>query len=385
MRSMEEIIKNPIRGDIVKSVYLGLKRKSNGKYVWIDCPMCGDFRWVRFESFQILRRCRKCGLAKKKSRYRNIVELYEDDIYKKYIEDNKDILNKFNLKYNELEDEDEYYKLKYPKNGDIIVDKYLGKNVTSKYIWIKCPNCGNYNWKLNTQKEKNINKCKQCCKSISERNLSLLSGKRKDIYSINALGKYKVISKSDIPKENDKIRGDEIGKNHKKIYIWEKCLSCGKFRWVIINNRSRYKYCPACMYQHNKGKTMGRHNYWKGGRIISHGYILVLLRKDNPYYAMRNHMGYILEHRLIMAQYLGRCLESWEVVHHKNRIKNDNRIENLELIDSPLKHNSYTIMQKEIDKLKLKVNNLETKLKLAEWRIKELENVPQNTNIQNGG
>jgi hypothetical protein len=58
------------------------------------------------------------------------------------------------------------------------------------------------------------------------------------------------------------------------------------------------------------------------------GYILVYL-PDHPF-AYSD--GYMLEHRLVMEKHIGRYLKAYEVVHHINCKKDDNRIENLQLL-----------------------------------------------------
>jgi hypothetical protein len=70
-----------------------------------------------------------------------------------------------------------------------------------------------------------------------------------------------------------------------------------------------------------------RYNFSKDGKIFSsHGY--VLLRSNHP----KAHKGWYYEHRLVMEKRLGRLLKTYELIHHKNGIITDNRIENLELI-----------------------------------------------------
>lgn len=84
-----------------------------------------------------------------------------------------------------------------------------------------------------------------------------------------------------------------------------------------------------------------RNGMWKGGRVYHKKGYVALKADDHPY---RNNAGYVLEHRLVMEKAIGRYLKLDEDVHHINGIKDDNRIENLQIILHSA-HSSYTRSQ----------------------------------------
>lgn len=69
--------------------------------------------------------------------------------------------------------------------------------------------------------------------------------------------------------------------------------------------------------------------------IGQEGYALVQAPEGHPHARAD---GSILEHRLVMEKQLGRYLEDWELVHHKNGTRAQNDPDNLVLLDGRKRH-----------------------------------------------
>ena len=82
-------------------------------------------------------------------------------------------------------------------------------------------------------------------------------------------------------------------------------------------------------------KHGAEHSAWKGGRTTNLGYVLI--RTPGHPYGLK-HKGYVPEQRLVMEAHLGRYLTATERVHHLNRDRADNRLENLVLTVNQAEH-----------------------------------------------
>ena len=114
--------------------------------------------------------------------------------------------------------------------------------------------------------------------------------------------------------------------------------------WTCKKKFSKYYWKKTlrtfCSWQCSvKGRT-GKNNYFfKTGKSKMGGYIylaICLLNEEEQNLAKQmttaRRANLVAEHRLVVAKFLNRPLRNNEIVHHKNQKRDDNRLENLELI-----------------------------------------------------
>lgn len=95
------------------------------------------------------------------------------------------------------------------------------------------------------------------------------------------------------------------------------------------------RYVGYCNAHYLRWKKYGDANFYvrKASKVgdtrkNNFGYVLQY-QPDYPF--TQEGKGWVLQHRYVMSEHLGRPLEEHENVHHKNGVRDDNRIENLEL------------------------------------------------------
>lgn len=141
-------------------------------------------------------------------------------------------------------------------------------------------------------------------------------------------------------------------KNHYRKYVTRICERCGK----EYTQRSDYKskfcgyecywesmktdhstVCPVCGITFNKEanqKYCSRKCQGIAKRGKPHPHTNGISKNRQGYVREYINGKYVLQHRLVVEQAIGRKLRDDEIVHHKDRNKSNNSLDNLEIMSS---------------------------------------------------
>jgi hypothetical protein len=132
-------------------------------------------------------------------------------------------------------------------------------------------------------------------------------------------------------KAKSKRHNEKYSWEDKKPFLEKACEYCGNM--IGKANKKTQRFCSVkCFSQSRKEIFSIPERLENSKRKIDKniGYVRVYC----PEHPEANTRGYVYEHRIIAEQMIGRRLKKGEIVHHKNRIRWDNRKENLEVMDA---------------------------------------------------
>lgn len=112
--------------------------------------------------------------------------------------------------------------------------------------------------------------------------------------------------------------------------VQKQCVVCGK-ELLLSPSKAHFQTCSMeCQAARRTKRPLDRMHNGKPARKDRQGYVMVY----EPEHPNKSFKGWQYEHRLVVEKALGRYLASDEAVHHINGTKDDNRLENLQVMDA---------------------------------------------------
>jgi endogenous inhibitor of DNA gyrase (YacG/DUF329 family) len=188
-----------------------------------------------------------------------------------------------------------------------------------------CQICGKSKHVRQSQLDRGIGKfCSKVCQGISLRGTNISEEQKEKLRNCKRTSESRIkYSLSKLGSKNPQWHGGKINKH---------CLVCNK---EISANRSREMIRHFCSKECQGKYQQGESNpNWNGGEMITWNGYKQIRNTSHPF----NNNGYVKQHRLVVEELMGRYLNPNEEVHHVNKIKTDNRPENLMVFSSKSAH-----------------------------------------------